>query len=119
LFLKKTGKDNLNKGRRFEATAVRYLKKSGYKILEQNYRTRLGEIDIICRKKDELVFVEVKGGQKNSMPFLRVDEKKLSKLKKAIDHYIHFKKPRFGFARLDVLSITEPDMTIEHFEDVL
>ena len=119
MFLKKSGKRNLDKGRYFEAVAVQYLKKAGYKIIDQNYRTRLGEIDIICRKKDELVFVEVKGGKKDSLPFLRVDENKLKKLRKAIDHYIHFKKPRFGFLRLDVLSITEPDMAIEHFEDVL
>ena len=43
-----------------EALAVRRLKKAGYKIIETNYRTRLGEIDIIAKDKDTIVFVEVK-----------------------------------------------------------
>jgi putative endonuclease len=36
------------------------LKKAGYKILETNYRTQLGEIDIIAKEDDTIVFVEVK-----------------------------------------------------------
>ena len=47
-------------GEKSESLAVWYLKKNGYKILEQNYRTRLGAIDIIAREKKTLVFVEVK-----------------------------------------------------------
>ena len=43
-----------------EALAVRHLETRGYKILERNFRTRLGEIDIIARHKGTLVFVEVK-----------------------------------------------------------
>ena len=47
-------------GKDSESIAVRYLKKNGYKILEQNYRNQLGEIDIIAKDKKSLVFVEVK-----------------------------------------------------------
>lgn len=47
-------------GQRAETMAVRYLKKCGYKILERNYRNRNGEIDIIAREGETLVFVEVK-----------------------------------------------------------
>ena len=47
-------------GEQGEALAVRHLKKAGYKIIETNYRTRLGEIDIIAKDKDTIVFVEVK-----------------------------------------------------------
>ena len=47
-------------GQKAEDMAVRYLKKRGYKILERNYRNRNGEIDIIARDGDALVFVEVK-----------------------------------------------------------
>jgi putative endonuclease len=54
----------LNKRQKFgekgEALAVRRLKKAGYKILETNYRTQLGEIDIIAKEDDTIVFVEVK-----------------------------------------------------------
>jgi putative endonuclease len=43
-----------------EDIACEYLKKIGYKILERNFRIRGGEIDIIAKDKDTLVFVEVK-----------------------------------------------------------
>lgn len=43
-----------------EKLALEFLKKSGYKILERNYRIRGGEIDLICKDNDYLVFVEVK-----------------------------------------------------------
>jgi putative endonuclease len=54
----------LNKKQKFgekgEALAARRLKKSGYKIIETNYRNQLGEIDIIAKENDTIVFVEVK-----------------------------------------------------------
>jgi putative endonuclease len=50
----------INTGREGEIIAAAFLKKNGYRIIETNYRCPLGEIDIIAREKDELVFVEVK-----------------------------------------------------------
>lgn len=50
----------INIGNQGESLACEYLKKQGYKILERNYRIRGGEIDIVARDKDYLVFVEVK-----------------------------------------------------------
>ena len=47
-------------GKKGEALAVRRLKKAGYKIIETNYRTQLGEIDIVAKDNDTIVFVEVK-----------------------------------------------------------
>jgi putative endonuclease len=47
-------------GQQGEALAVRHLKKAGYKIIETNYRTPLGEIDIIAKDRDTIVFIEVK-----------------------------------------------------------
>jgi putative endonuclease len=47
-------------GRNSEDAAVAFLRRQGYKILERNFRTRLGEIDIVARHKGTLVFVEVK-----------------------------------------------------------
>ncbi len=48
------------KGKAGELFAVLYLKKKHYKIVEQNFRCRFGEIDIIARDNGALVFVEVK-----------------------------------------------------------
>lgn len=54
----------LNKRQKFgekgEEIAVRHLKKEGYKIIETNYRNKLGEIDIVAKDKDTIVFAEVK-----------------------------------------------------------
>ena len=52
-------------GARGEELAVRYLKNRGYRILERNYRIKLGEIDIIARDRNTLVFVEVKARSSN------------------------------------------------------
>ena len=47
-------------GQQGEQIAVQYLKAHGYKILERNYRCRVGEVDIIAEDQGDLVFVEVK-----------------------------------------------------------
>jgi putative endonuclease len=53
--------EHLRLGTRGEKLACRFLRQSGYKVLYRNFRGRTGgEIDIVCRDKDTLVFVEVK-----------------------------------------------------------
>lgn len=47
-------------GKKSERLAAEFLKRTGYRILETNYRSKLGEIDIIAREKGTIVFVEVK-----------------------------------------------------------
>ena len=53
-------KQNLYLGKSGEESAVGFLKKNGYKILIKNYKTKLGEIDIIAHDKDTIAFIEVK-----------------------------------------------------------
>ena len=53
-------KDNVRKGREYEKRAGWYLEQEGLKILEYNYRCALGEIDIVAREEETLVFCEVK-----------------------------------------------------------
>src|SRR5665648_1233285 len=50
----------MNLGEKGELLAKCYLEKKGYSILEQNFRTRYGEIDIIAKFQEEIVFFEVK-----------------------------------------------------------
>ena len=54
------GKYRRNIGKQGEIKAKNYLKRRGYTILESNYRTKAGELDLIAKEKDCLVFVEVK-----------------------------------------------------------
>ena len=52
--------NNRKLGSKWEHAASDYLKKSGYEILETNFRCRIGEIDIIAKAEDTLCFIEVK-----------------------------------------------------------
>lgn len=52
--------DNLNLGLLSEKKAREFLKAQGYKILRSNYKTKLGEVDIVAKDKDTFCFIEVK-----------------------------------------------------------
>jgi putative endonuclease len=77
-----------------EQIATDYLKKQGYKVLGRNFKTKLGELDIIAKKGRLLVFVEVKSGFINSdfTPELHFNKQKIRRLKKAIEVYLISKK---------------------------
>ena len=73
--------EHLRRGTRGETLACRFLRRQGYKILYRNFRGRRGgEIDIVCRDDDTLVFVEVKTRKSEDFgrPFeaIRADQRK-------------------------------------------
>ena len=58
---RQSGSDHLRLGARGEKLACAFLRRKGYRILYRNFRARHGgEVDIVCRDRDTLVFVEVK-----------------------------------------------------------
>ena len=74
---------HLRRGQRGEKLACRYLKRTGYKILLRNFRGRSGgEIDVVCRDRDTLVFVEVKTRAREDFgrPFSAVDREKQKRI---------------------------------------
>ncbi len=95
-------------GKKSESIAAKHLKKNGYKILEQNYRTKLGEIDIIAKDKDTLVFVEVKARSSNRFgnPKWAVTPKKQIKISMVALLYIKSTKQSNVKARFDVVAIS-------------
>jgi putative endonuclease len=95
-------------GEKGESIAVRHLKKCGYKIIEKNYRTKLGEIDIIATEKDTLVFVEVKSRRSWQFgnPKGAVTPKKQRKISMVALHYLKAKKHSQIKARFDVVAVT-------------
>ncbi len=94
-------------GKKSESIAVKHLKKKGYKILEQNYRTKMGEIDIIARDKDVIVFVEVKARRSDRFgnPKWAVTYKKQRKISMAALQYLKAMAQSNAGARFDVVSI--------------
>lgn len=77
-------------GRSGEDAAVQYLEKMGYTILERNYRLRIGEVDIIARDKEYLVFLEVKTRRSTRFgsPFEAVDMRKQQQIVKVAAAYV-------------------------------
>jgi putative endonuclease len=94
-------------GKESESLAVRYLKKNGYKILEQNYRNKIGEIDIIAKEKGTLVFVEVKARKTHVFgnPKWAVTPKKQRKISMVALYYLKATKQTHVKARFDVVAL--------------
>lgn len=107
-------------GRKGEDLAAKYLKKKGFEIISRNYRAPSGEVDIIARDGDTVVFVEVKTRADDSFanPYESVGEKKKARIRYAALHYLSRMKEDVP-SRFDVLSITLAGghQTIEHIED--
>lgn len=78
-------------GRIGEDKAAAYLTERGYQILEQNYRCRLGEIDLIAKDGRFLVFIEVKyrTSQRYGDPAEAVDSKKQFKIYQTARYYLY------------------------------
>lgn len=105
--LSATPKHNVNFGRKGEEAAVGFLKDKGYKILVRNYRTKLGEVDIIAQDKDTICFIEVKSrySERFGVGSEAVQRKKQSQISKASLTYLKERNLLDKSARFDVVSI--------------
>ncbi len=99
---------NKDVGTWYEELAEDYLKERKCQILEKNFRTRQGEIDLIIKDQEYLVFVEVKYRKNASlgMPYEAVDYKKQRQICRISDYYRVFHQvSEFTPMRFDVISI--------------
>ncbi len=126
--------DNKLTGNKGEELATRYLEKKGYKIQERNFRTRFGELDIICWDGQTLVFVEVKTkiGHDFGEPEEMVNSVKLSQVRRMGEVFIRtqgIENSRTqdgerwgGLCRVDVVAIVLKENgeveKLEHYEAV-
>jgi putative endonuclease len=99
-------------GKTGEEKATKFLRKKGYIILEKNYRTKFGEMDIIAKdkKKDTLCFIEVKTRKDPKMNgIFAVNQKKLKKLRLLAQAWLkkHGISEDEKNIRFDVISIVE------------
>lgn len=104
-------------GRIGEKTAVKHLKGKGFKILETNYKTRLGEIDLIAKDGEYTVFVEVKARSSDAfgVPSEAVDKRKREKYYKVASEYLLIHGLTDTPCRFDVIEIE--DGKINHIID--
>jgi putative endonuclease len=111
-------KDRKEIGRAGEQLALAYLQKKGYQLVAQNYRHRRGEIDLIVKREDMLVFVEVKlrSGSHFGFPEQMVSENQWTLLMETAKSFQE-EHEYIGPIRFDVVAILGEQ--IRHFEDAI
>ena len=100
-------RERLSLGKKGEDLAIAQLRALKYKILERNFKCALGEIDIIAREKDTLVFVEVKTRRTKDFggPAAAVNARKQRQLSRVALTYLNLKKLSQIPARFDVVAV--------------
>ncbi len=90
-----------------EGLAAAYLELSGFTILEQGYRARCGEIDIIAEKEGVLHFVEVKtrSSDRFGLPSEAVDRRKLAHIRNVAAVYMDRTEVPYRGCRIDVIEV--------------
>lgn len=114
---------NIKLGSIGEQLAANYIKDKGYYILDRNYRTKLGELDIIAKKDNIIAFIEVKTRTSNAfgVPSEAVNYKKQKTIQKLSQQYILYKKldNNYWVYRFDVIEvkIIDKKYKIHHIEN--
>ena len=107
-------------GKKGEAVAIEHLVKQDYEILETNWQSNHQEIDIIARKENILVIVEVKARSTNYFgePETFVTKHKQRMLIKAANHYLSQENLHLE-VRFDIISVLfkQDEHTLKHIED--
>jgi putative endonuclease len=100
--------EKITTGKEGEKIAAAYLKKNGYRIIEINFSCPIGEIDIVAKEKDDLVFVEVKTRKSIELgyPEQAVGIRKQKKMSQLALWYLEKRKIADISARFDVVAIT-------------
>lgn len=112
---------NYTTGRLAEALATKALSEKGYSILENNFHNKYGEIDIIAKDKDTLVFVEVKAktGEEFGLPEEMISRGKLQKVKNMAVIYLKGENVQ---CRIDVVAVVLSELgelvRLTHYENV-
>lgn len=101
------GSGRIGTGKKGEDIAVARLKSEGYEILERNYRCLFGEVDIVARDGDTIVFVEVKSRRSETYgdPQLAVGPTKQKKLSRVAVKYLEERHLYSCNARFDVVAV--------------
>jgi len=104
---------NTIKGKIGESYAVQYLIEQGYEILERNYKNKIGEIDIIAKYENRIIFIEVKARATARFGYPReaVNYYKQQKIKNVAGVYLKSKHMSDAYIRFDVIEILADEIT--------
>ena len=104
-------------GTQNEKLAQKFLKSKGYEILQTNFYCRFGEIDIICKDNNCLVFVEVRSKSYDDFgsPEETIDYKKQQKIIKTANFFIEKSNINYEEIRFDVIAILKGN--IQHYQN--
>lgn len=108
-------------GDRGEAEAVRFLKKKGFTVLAEKYRSHLGEMDLVARDGKAIVFVEVKArqGTRGDPPQAGVNSRKQHRLARLALSYLSHHNLHGRPCRFDVVAVTFDDAgAVEHVNHI-
>ena len=118
-----TDKTKRGLGQYGETLAARHLTGAGMVLLERNWRTTAGEIDLLLREGDVLVVCEVKTRTSDAcgLPHEAVDQAKVARLRRVADEWLagHAADPRD--VRVDLVAVTRPrkgPSVVEHVRGI-
>lgn len=119
----KKGLSKKDLGNMGESLAAEYLEKAGLRIVMRNYRCPKGEIDLIARDGDQLVFVEVRTKTSQAMGWAEesVDSRKRQKLRNSATYYVMEQGyKQWPSLRIDLLAIkwTEDEPTVSWLKGI-
>jgi len=107
-----------SKGVLAEKAAIKHLKRDGYKILEERYKTKFGEIDIIAEKDGLIAFIEVKAHQSVEASLYAVTPKSRRRIEQSALWFLSEKPDYAGFdMRFDVIVLKDGEESIEHLDN--
>lgn len=106
-----------------EKIAQNYLKNKGYEIIENNFYTKIGEIDIVSKINNYIVFVEVKtrNNLKYGTPAMAVGLEKKKHIKNAAKIFLHINNFNNCIVRFDVVEVVIKNgkCEINHIEGII
>jgi putative endonuclease len=102
-------------GTRFEEEAAKYLQKNGYRILQKNFRCRIGEIDLIAQAEGYLCFIEVKyrSGTSKGYPAEAITPNKIRRISRTAQFYMLLHNiPQETPCRFDAVVILDSEFSL-------
>ncbi|MCI8519004.1 MAG: YraN family protein [Clostridia bacterium] len=110
-------------GKTGETIASDYLDGIGYRLLHKNFRCKQGEIDLIAKDGEDIVFIEVKTRRSTNYGEAReaVNREKIRHIMKTAMYYLYMTRQETAFVRIDVIEVylMHGEVRINHLKQVI